>query len=346
MGEKLEIISNTYLSLLIYSFRSSNIEILNQYKSECDEIIILNQNYRCASNILDVANNLISNNLIREKKNLFSLILPKYEIKYDDYRDTTQEAIFISNKINNLINKGYKPNEIAVLFRNNYESNEIEYHLQKMHIPFTTYGKKKFFNYDENKRIISLYYFLDDINDYIHFRKAIPIDQAYYEDLINGYKASNKSFLDYLIEYKNESLKEYAIKLKAIYDNRYAYTKERLFDSLVNILFKNTDTKYLNHLLALKDLIVHNELDHEIDIINELMLNDDKDDNTMGVNLMTIHKAKGLEFKCVFIISINDGIIPSNLKNAKDIEEERRLLYGAQRLQEIGTCQRICSVNF
>ena len=206
VGEKLEIISNTYLSLLIYSFRSSNIEILNQYKSECDEIIILNQNYRCASNILDIANNLISNNLIREKKNLFSLILPKYEIKYDDYRDTTQEAIFISNKINNLINKGYKPNEIAVLFRNNYESNEIEYQLQKIHIPFTTYGKKKFFNYDENKRIISLYYFLDDINDYIHFRKAIPIDQAYYEDLINGYKASNKSFLDYLTTYKNSEI--------------------------------------------------------------------------------------------------------------------------------------------
>lgn len=66
----------------------------------------------------------------------------------------------------------------------------------------------------------------------------------------------------------------------------------------------------------------------------------------MGVNLLTIHKSKGLEFKCVFIVSLNDGIIPSKVKDNNLLEEERRLCYGAQRLQEIGTCQRICSVNF
>lgn len=105
--------------------------------------------------------------------------------------------------------------------------------------------------------------------------------------------------------------------------------KIRLFDSLVNILFKDSYTKNLNHLLALKDLIVHNELEHEIDIINELMLDEDKDDESMGVNLLTIHKSKGLEFKCVFIISLNDRIIPSNVKDNNLLEEERRLCYVA-----------------
>ena len=76
------------------------------------------------------------------------------------------------------------------------------------------------------------------------------------------------------------------------------------------------------------------------------MLNDSINKNEMGVNLLTIHKAKGLEFKCVFIISINDGILPSTIENNNLLQEERRVLYGAQRLQEIGTCQRICSVNF
>lgn len=103
----------------------------------------------------------------------------------------------------------------------------------------------------------------------------------------------------------------------------------RSFDTLTNILFKDSNTKNLNHLLDLKDLIVHNELEHEIDIINELMLNTDKEDNSMGVNLMTIHKAKGLEFKCVFIISLNNGIIPSNIKDNNLLEEERKLCYVA-----------------
>ena len=103
----------------------------------------------------------------------------------------------------------------------------------------------------------------------------------------------------------------------------------RSFDTLTNILFKDSNTKNLNHLLDLKELIVHNGLEHEIDIISELMLNTDKEDNSMGVNLMTIHKAKGLEFKCVFIISLNNGIIPSNIKDNNLLEEERKLCYVA-----------------
>lgn len=110
---------------------------------------------------------MIANNHFRENKNLYSLIPKKYEIKYDDYSDTSQQAIFISNKIDLLIKKGIKPNDIAVLFRNNYQSNEIEYYLAKRNIPFTTYGKRKFFDYDETKRIILFYQYLEDpdIND-------------------------------------------------------------------------------------------------------------------------------------------------------------------------------------
>lgn len=313
----------------IYSFRTSDVDIVSRFKDSCDEVIVLNQNYRCAKNILDSANELISNNTSNTHKDLFSLIPPKYEIKYFDYRDTSQQATFVTQKIQSLISSGYRANEIAVLFRNNYESNEIEYHLKKNNIPFTTYGKLKFYQYSEPSKIIALYQYLEDIDDVIQFREAIPIDQAIYPKLINDYKQSNKSFLDYLIESTYDNLKETVIKLKNIYNNRSSYTKERLFDALVKILFTNASNKDMTHLIELKDLIVNNELEHEIDIINELMLNDDSKDDIMGVNLMTIHKAKGLEFKCVFIISLNDGIIPSNLKDNNIFEEERRLLYVA-----------------
>lgn len=97
----------------------------------------------------------------------------------------------------------------------------------------------------------------------------------------------------------------------------------------MNLLFNNSANYEKLHLLDLRDLIVNNELEHEIDIINELALDNESNDKVMGVNLMTIHKSKGLEFKCVFIISLNDKIIPSNLTDNNLIEEERRLCYVA-----------------
>ena len=76
-------------------------------------------------------------------------------------------------------------------------------------------------------------------------------------------------------------------------------------------------------------ILVNSESNNESDILDNLLLNQGENENEMGVNLMTIHKAKGLEFKCVFIISINEGIIPPSLKNESDIKEERRILYVA-----------------
>ena len=176
---------------LVYSFRSSDIEIINSFKDEADEVIVLNQNYRCASNILEKSNKLISFNTNRTKKNLFSTIEPKFKIKCDDYETTSQEASFVANKIKSLIDMGYKPNQIAVLFRNNYQSTKMEYELKKRDIPFTTYGKQKFFNYPETKRLISIYQLLSDKEDYILYRKAFPMEQIIYQKIVDGYKNSN-----------------------------------------------------------------------------------------------------------------------------------------------------------
>ena len=319
----------------IYSFRTSDNDVMNSFKNSCDEVIILNQNYRCASNILDKANKLISFNKNRDNKQLFSEILPKYKIKYDDYLDTKQEADFVASKIERLINMGYKPNEIAVLFRNNYESLQIEYALKSRNIPFTLYGRPKFYKHDEIKRMISIYRLINNPDDYISFREDIPIDQAIYTKLMEEYRLSKLKFIDFLISSQYENLKDYAIKIKGIIEKRDLFNKSTLFDTLVKLLFKTQTGKCYNNLIEFKDLIVNNELEHEIDIINELMLNDSINKNEMGVNLLTIHKAKGLEFKCVFIISINDGILPSTIENNNLLQEERRVLYvGITRAKE------------
>lgn len=313
---------------LVYSFRSSDIEIINSFKDEADELIVLNQNYRCASNILEKSNKLISCNTNRTKKNLFSTIEPKFKIKCDDYETTSQEASFVANKIKSLIDMGYKPNQIAVLFRNNYQSTKMEYELKKRDIPFTTYGKKKFFNYPETKRLISIYQLLSDKEDYILYRKAFPMEQVIYQKIVGGYKNSNMPLLEFLQTTNYQEIKENSKRIKDIIDNINKYNKSRLFDLLYNTFFKESYNYEKEHLLEFKDLLMNNEKVHEIDIINDLMLDDEAKDS-LGVNLMTIHKSKGLEFKCVFIISLNDGIIPSNLNDNNLIEEERRLCYVA-----------------
>lgn len=313
---------------LVYSFRSSDIEIINSFKDEADEVIVLNQNYRCASNILEKSNKLISFNTNRTKKNLFSTIEPKFKIKCDDYETTSQEASFVANKIKSLIDIGYKPNQIAVLFRNNYQSSKMEYELKKSDIPFTTYGKQKFFNYPETKRLISIYQLLSDKEDYILYRKAFPMEQVIYQKIVDGYKNSNMPLLEFLQTMNYQEIKENSQRIKDIIDNINKYDKTRLFDLLYNTFFKGSYNYEKEHLLEFKDLLMNNEKVHEIDIINDLMLDDEAKDS-LGVNLMTIHKSKGLEFKCVFIISLNDGIIPSNLNDNNLIEEERRLCYVA-----------------
>ena len=314
---------------LIYSFRSSDVKIINDYMEEADEVIYLNKNYRCASNILESSNNLIKHNH-NLKNDIYSDIAPKFKVTYHELPDTKYQAWEVANRINALITKGnYKPNEIAVLFRNNYQSTEIEYELKKQNIPYTVYGKQKFYKFEATRRMIALYQFLDNPEDYILFRQAVLIDQVAYEKIVSTYKQSNTNLLDILINMNIERLSNQASKIKELIKNIKDYDRVRLFEYMMTILNDKYTDKQLEYLRALKDIIVNSELPTIKEILDNLLLAEDEHINEMGVNLMTIHKAKGLEFKCVFIISINEGIIPPSLKKESDIKEERRILYVA-----------------
>lgn len=319
---------------LIYSFRSSDIKIINDFMSEADEVIFLNKNYRSSQNILSKANKLIIHNHNTIRNDLISDIPDKFKITYRECPNTSYEAWNCAFIINKLITDGnYNPNEIAVLFRNNYQSNQIEYELKKLNIPFTTYGKCKFFDYEETKRMIALYQFLENKENYILFRKAVLIDQIIYDKIVDTYKHSNNNLLDLIINMNIENVSNYASFIKNIIQNKSLYDKKQLFEELINIIFKEASFKS-ERLRALKDIIINSEEEDELEIINNLIL-EDPNDKIMGVNLMTIHKAKGLEFKCVFLISLNDGILPSNIKNNDLLEEERRVCYvGITRAKE------------
>ena len=326
VGEKLEIISNTYLSLLIYSFRESNIEILNDYMNIVDQKIILNQNYRSSKNILNIANNLISHNKQRLDKNLYSNIEPKAQILCTTYKSVSEEAYATILKIKHLHdNLNYDYKDIAILYRNNNQSTQIEYDLKNNNIPFTTFGDKPFYNYKSVKKIISFYRLLSNLNDEISFREILLIDEYLYLKFYNEYKKQSLSIIEYGSTYSNNKINELSNKILELVKHKNEYTKSEFFDEVVNTINYSFNNNDYEKIYEFKNIILSTEKS-ELEIINNLYL-DNTNKESKGVNLLTIHKSKGLEFKCVILIGLNNGILPSELD--KNIDEERRICYVA-----------------
>jgi len=332
---------------LIYSFRNSNIAILRDFKEKCDEIIILNQNYRCSKNILEIANNLISHNHNRINKELFSNIESPYPIKINEFATNLEEAKGVTAIIEKLHNKGIEYEDIAVLYRNNNQSYIIEKELFQKSIPYTVFGNKPIYKYKEIKQILSTYRFIDNQNDLISFINIFNLDQNILDDFQKGFKKSILDLLDYAVIYKHEIIKQISKHIKSLISIRYNLSSEQLFDKIIELIkikedinnSKDKKEKW-DRIYFFKSMLLESN-DYK-ETLNQLYL-DSNDNKSKGVNLLTIHKAKGLEFKAVFIIGCNEGILP--MKNA-DIEEERRLMYVAiTRAKEFLMISNVTSIN-
>ncbi|MCR5224075.1 MAG: ATP-dependent helicase [Bacilli bacterium] len=315
---------------LIYSFRSSDIKIMNHFRLHADEVIALKQNYRSALNILDSANKLISHNNFEYENDIYSLIPKKYDVKKISFQSTSEEASAVAYTIERLLKIGYEPKDIAVLYRNNYQSNQLELAMINRNIPYVVYGKLPFNEQAECKNIISAYRFMRNLNDSLLFYMLLPLDSNEIKAFKTGFNKDSKTILDYALNCNNEKIRKIALGLRDIIDNRKQYSKSELFANLTEVLFDNgLKTKQADHIKLLKDIIISSELNDECEILNEIMIDGEIDDKSKGVRLLTIHKAKGLEFKCVFLISLNDGILPAITKTNDQLEEERRLCYVA-----------------
>ena len=121
---------------IIYSFRSSDIKLFNDFKDSADEVIILNQNYRSTKQILKAANTLISNNTGRTHIDLFSNIDSDIKIHYKEFNNTYEESQMVAKLIESLHKKGFNYKDIAVIYRNNYQSYLVENELNKLKIHF------------------------------------------------------------------------------------------------------------------------------------------------------------------------------------------------------------------
>lgn len=335
----------------IYMFRGANYRnILNfekDYKNT--SVILLEENYRSTKNILDVANSIIKNNKSRKDKTLWTNNDDGLKIKYHRSSNEKDESFYVVSEIKKLLNNGVPLSEIAVLYRANAQSRNIEEVLLRDNIPYKVVGAFYFYNRKEIKDLIAYLKLIYNHNDDNSLTRIINVPKRGI-----GLKA---------IENLNTKA---MLEEKSLYDS-LSTQKELDFKRLIDDLSKKSETMSLTELVdcILNDSKMKEELELEKTIESEVRLEnleefksitksfeeskgivslgefleeislvsdvEEYKNNTNVVTLMTIHSAKGLEFDNVFLIGMEEGLFPhaNCLDDAEELEEERRLCYVA-----------------
>ena len=346
----------------IYKFRGATIEnILNfeeQYKNAVT--IRLEQNYRSTSNILEAANKVIENNRGRKGKTLWTDNGDGNLITVHTANDERAEARFVVDSILENIDKGDTYSENAILYRMNAQSNALENVLARSGIPYKVIGGTRFYDRKEIKDVVSYLHLINNNKDDIRLRRIINEPKRAIGETTVNYAAEIGNQLGISIYEVLKSVDEYPVLSRAsakikgfcdIIDELTALSEEleisELFEKVLELTgyiraLENEGDEGIDRIENVKEFassITQYELENDepslSDFLEQLSLISDIDsfDETADrVILMTIHSAKGLEFKNVYLVGLEEGIFPGNQSiygGPEEIEEERRLAYVA-----------------
>jgi DNA helicase-2/ATP-dependent DNA helicase PcrA len=342
----------------IYSFRGARVGNMRDFERDFDirNVIKLEQNYRSHSNILDAANAIITHNRNRLGKNLWTAEGRGEPVRvYQGYNDI-DEANFIVEEIRMLHAEGTALDEIALLYRSNAQSRTLEHALFSAGLPYRVYGGLRFFERAEIKHTLAYLRLIANPNDDTALLRVINFptrgigarsleqlqeiaraqDFSLWQAAV--LKAGNNTqpgrgiegFVGLIRQMQEQatglSLPELAELATTLSGLRQHYQTEKEgedrianLDELINaaVAFVNeNDTSDLSEFLSFASLEAG---EHQADAGRD------------ALQLMTVHAAKGLEFKVVFISGLEEGLFPheQSLFEANGLEEERRLMYVA-----------------
>lgn len=351
----------------IYAFRGANYNNQKRFIEEYNpKIVILEENYRSTNKILEAANRLISNNFGRiGEKELRSSLGDGSDVIFETRHSDIDEAYFVTRAINILVNGNYKYSDIAVLYRSNTISRIFEEAFLKAQIPYVIYGGTSFFARKEIKDILAYIRVVLNPNDNISLKRIIntprrKIGQVTVSKLENYANLYNMSLYDALTKVDlgrgtNENLKQFKNILKTIEEEVLkAKELEDIIDIVNNLsgyrdmlINEGEESKdRLENMQELKAIFYNARLENNgtnIEILEKLLddlaliTNVDIDDSYNTVKLSTVHQVKGLEFKVVFLVALEETIFPAqaSMLTRTDLEEERRICYvGATRAKE------------
>lgn len=341
----------------IYSWRGANVGNIKQFLKDFEGTLYkLEQNYRSTKSIVEKANQIIKNNTNRIDKTLFTENQTGTKVIYENRRTDIQEAEYVLREIYNLTHEAnYEYKDIAILMRMNALSRNFEDQMTTYNIPYRVFGGLKFYERLEIKNILAYLKLLVNPFDEESLLRIINypkrgIGEGTVEKLrqiaprknllatilelneqtnasLNKVFSFKILFLDLLEKFdvlKLDELVQYLIKKLDLY-NYYSANDDEDINRQHNIMeFESSIKQYVenNPNKTLEDYLESVSLITDIDTYNAT-------DNT--VTLATIHSVKGLEFKVVFVVGVEEHIFPIIRMDTTDdeLEEERRLMYVA-----------------
>mgnify|MGYP004631754423 FL=1 len=341
----------------IYGFRWSNYKnILNFEKDYPDsKTITLNQNYRSTNTILNAANSVIKNNVERKEVNLYSTFGDGVKIKYFRGNDEKDEVKLVVDEIKKLLDEGYDYNDFAILYRTNAQSRNVEDAILKVNWPYKVVGSYYFYKRKEIKDLLCYLRLISNHQDDVSLERVINVPKRGIGDTsINNLRSlareNNECMFKHLSKPKEVEFKKLILELTED-------AKDLDLTELIDVVLEKSGMKEelekehtleadirLENLMEFKSITENYQKETGTvnleDFLEDIsIVADSSEHQTLdnAVTLMTMHAAKGLEFKVVFLIGMEEGIMPHSmsLNEASELEEERRLCYvGITRAKE------------
>ena len=332
----------------IYSWRNADYRNILNFERDYNDahVVLLEENYRSTNNILKAANSVIKNNNEGKKLNLWTSSGDGDKVDYIRVDDEIKESQFVIDKIKTLVELGYKYSDFAVLYRTNAQSRVIEQTCTSNSIPYNVIGSYKYLDRKEIKDLVAYLNIIYNPNDSVSLERVINVPKrgigAKTIDSIRGNALiEGISMFDAINSGKELEWKK--IVLELIEDAKELNLSDLIEDVLVKTGMRSEyesdrsveSDRRLEDLEEFKSLAMNFEdngiFDLETFLENIMLVSDTGQYSNSDdvVTLMTLHSAKGLEFKVVFIVGMEEGIFPHvrSFESESELEEERRLCY-------------------
>ncbi len=354
----------------VYGFRGADIRNIIEFEHDFPgtKVITLEQNYRSTNWILNAANEVISHNRERKKKELWSDLGQGEPVHVVEVEDEHAEARFVAAEIAGLVEFGYSRSEVAVVYRTNAQSRVLEDVLVRQGIDYQVIGGPRFYERAEIKDAIAYLQVIDNPFDAVSLQRIANRPRRGFGDTslarLQAFADGSGITLWQSLGRAGEaglaaaSLKS-AQSLHGLLQSLMAGAQEQSLSELVQTMLERSG--YLEALEAERTIEARGRIENLEELVGvvqeyeaaaeepslsgflqEISLYSDQDalrdgDDTGGqVTLMTLHNAKGLEFRAVFVLGMEEGIFPhSRSIEENSLEEERRLCYvGMTRAKE------------
>ncbi len=367
----------------IYSFRGANIQNILNFRNDYPDYNLykLEQNYRSTQNIVDAANSVISKNKEQIKKSVWTNNDKGNLIRVIRAMTDNEEGKIIANKIFDVKHQESGDwTDFAILYRTNRQSRAFEEALRKMNIPYKIYGGLSFYQRKEIKDILAYFRLTANQKDEEALKRVINypkrgIGKTSWENIIIAANHYDVAIWDVISEFgkypvsipsaTKQKISEFVIMIQSFtaqLNSQNAYQLAQTIaksSGILKELYSEKDKgpeeveRYQNIeelLAAIKEFTVQRGeedpatlADFMIDVALLTDADNEKEEDKNKISLMTIHSSKGLEFKHVYLVGLEENLFPSQLSinSRTELEEERRLFYVA-----VTRAEKNCTISY